>query len=190
MYRFLLIATLFTTPLLAERVGPVEFQFPSAHYEWKELINTDNLPKDEDYDLDAEGEEVLDVSIKTYTHREGDALELFIASSFILNSGAPSVGAPLTDYFPESNDLFEFIGALKELTPSHQLALVHAQETSDGYFIIWECNDGETDLLHGYIRTIKTKDGVAILQYITTALATEQNLLLWTKVLADAKIVD
>jgi hypothetical protein len=197
-------ACLAASPLLSETIGDVEFQFPPSNYEWRLLIDNDcfgNLfVDDEDFDEDEsyedvfegdEGEETdleaLIPKMQFYTHREGDALELFVAMQV-------SIGEDEED----EDDATTLMQAQKEIDkfvnrflPNHQFVLIKLEEKETEGFMEWVFSDGLQDLMHGYTRGFaKTADGkktFTALGYSTTAIRTEHNRMLWTQLLNQAK---
>jgi len=205
LFFFLLAGT-----LVGETIGNLEFDFPPSKYEWKLLLdsNTFDFSDDDDDDdddfsssdyqwgqpVDASGED-LDAespSLKVFTHREGDALEIFVA----LIDTDPEAD----DDDEEEPDTLEEIQAqideaLNEHFPNHRMILISATETDDGGSAEWELSDGTNNLMHGYTRYFEIKKGgdleaLAFLSYLTTAEHSEYNRSLWTNVLNQAHVLD
>jgi len=182
-------------PLAAETIGNVEFQFPPSRYEWKLLLDEQTLNDfvsfvDEDESEPySENEEALEenLNLKIFTHREGDALELFIAMQAV-------------DYdFENDVETLNIIQsevdvALNQFFPNHKF-IVHAySENRDGGFIEWEINDGIQDIMHGYSRGLFVNENgvprVTTLCYFTTARTTEHNRIMWAEMLSQVRFIE
>lgn len=163
------------SPLLALTVRNVEVPLPPSNYEWRQL--TDNttlsnafLPLPDDLPDEENGYQV-------FTHREGDALELFTVAYY-------------TD--TDENDLDtmqEVQGLLKLCFPNHRLIVTAVSE--EGKTAEWEYNDGHLDLMHGFTGIITGEKGRnIILSYSTTAQKGECNRFTWQQVLTQARLID
>lgn len=184
---------LLSLPLAAETIGNVEFQFPPSNFEWKLLADDHNrfcdddgkeeFSIDEDEDFPCENEQIF----KFFTHREGDALELFIATQM------PDT-AEDDDEDDEPDTLFSLQKRLDETLnqyfPNHKLILLNVTNNCDEGFAEWELNDGAQDVMHGYSRAFKKNGSLTVLCYLTTAVRTESNRFLWTQVLDQVKIIE
>ncbi len=170
-------ACLLGSALSAESIGDVEFQFPPSNYEWKLFIDHDfysEFRKDEE-----EFSEESEALVKIFTHREGDALELFVAAQFQNND--------------EEDELDTLMSAQKEIDeslncflPNHHWQLLSFEESKEEGFCEWELNDAFLDLVHGYSRVLQ-KDGITtVLFYLTTAVRTEYNRVIWSNILKQA----
>jgi len=176
MHRFL-IALLAAFPMYSETVGNVEFQLPPSNYEWRVFME--------------------DTPLKIFTHREGDALEIFSAISVPTvepdEEASPENMAGLTPVKQLFNmdgsqaSSFQFVqqslNRLGFLFPNHKLVLLNLEESDDNCLFGWECYDGVQDILHGYVRAFRTTEGIAVLHYITTAPYSETNRVMWTRIL-------
>lgn len=203
---WLCAASLLGGPLMAETVGNIEFEFPPSNYEWRLFADDSTFENsfmdddDDDFDLppdyqwgtslDNDEEDSLDArpNAKIFTHREGDALEIFIAYQD---------NSPDYDEDDELDTLesiqMEIDQGLNQFLPNHQFILRSLVDTQEEGFADWELNDGIQDIMHGYTRIFKINgdEGASrfiILGYLTTALQTEHNRLVWTNVLNQARI--
>lgn len=174
-------ACLLGSGLSAETIGNIEFEFPPSNYEWNVLAD------DQFYsDFFGEGEAPPDneASAKFFTHREGDALEILIASQF------------QGDDDDDDDQMSTLVAIQKELDetlnsffPNHRLvALNYLESDTDGFFE-WELNDGSVDIMHGYCRAFLEGNRYTALSYLTTALMTDHNRAIWTNTLNQAKVV-
>lgn len=178
-------------PLAAETVGNVEFQFPPSNYEWKILF-------DQGFFIDKgivdEDEDRLDTpEMKVFTHREGDALELL----FVLND------REYADDEDDDEEMDTIEIAQKELDeelnqffPNHRLILNYLKDDieNENGFLEWELNDGNIDIVHGFTRAFMSTDdrgvkSLTMISYLTTAVKSEYNRIVWTDVLNQAKIL-
>lgn len=215
------LSSLIMAPLCAETVGNLNFQFPPSNYEWRLLIDntiieatleeafhTDDENSSESNNIEDQEEEIGEkVDFKIFTHREGDALELFIATSIsnkdlsievdqlplseTIFANDPEFADPEESRKPEESSVHFLQRTLDQFfvrLPNHRLIILNIQETKDDCFFAWECNDSNQDILHGYCRCFKTKNGQAILNYITTAQLSEQNSAIWSNVLHQASV--
>lgn len=181
-YAWVFAACLWGAQLPAETIGNVEFQFPPSNYDWKLFMDENffqvHLSPDESVGEGLE-EDCEDCLVKLFTHREGDALELFMALQ-------------LTDEDEDDDDTLlavqkQLDESFNQYFPNHRLSLLQLTEMKGEGFMEWELRDLDCDLLHGYGRGLK-KDGKSTsLFYFTTALRTEHNRALWTQVLNDAR---
>lgn len=193
-------------PLVAETVGNVEFQFPPSNYEWRLFADDSSfennfMDDDEDFDLpsdyqwgtplDDDKEDSLDVrpNVKLFTHREGDALEIFVA----YQDNDPDCDDEEDEVDTLESVQMEIDQELNQLLPNHRLILRSLVDNKEDGFADWELNDGTQDIMHGYTRIFRIKgaDGVErfiMLGYLTTALQTEHNRSVWTNVLNQARI--
>jgi hypothetical protein len=133
--------------LAAELIDGIQIDFPPSNREWTPLIEHEKL--------------------KIYTHREGDALELFALAS------APS----------DEEIEWEREEMIKALFPNHR----HAYKTGELCGLTeWEFHDGKVDLMHGLAREIDEGEKTYLLFYLTTALKSEINTHLWAQILNQA----
>ncbi len=185
-------------PLCAENVGDLQFQFPASQHEWKSLINN-VIVENALRAIDDEVEGLEKVCFKLFTHREGDALEMFTATT-IANQDLVQDAAPLSDAFlteegdstiPEEATVEYMQRTIDQFflqLPNHKVTILDIEKTADNLFYSWELNDGSIDVIHGYSRIFKTEAGQAALNYVTTAPHTESNKALWIQVLSSASI--
>jgi hypothetical protein len=197
--------------LTAEIIGNIEFQFPPSNNEWKILLDDSILEKipsfedidEEDFQLRSDyqwgeplsNEDVEDVLVsqpsrfKTFTHREGDALEFFVAYQDN-NPEWDEEDDKIDSIESAQKNLDEWINAYM---PNHKFVLNSLLDSDDESFGEWELNDGTQDIMHGYTRILKARvngevKSVTLLGYLSTALLTEHNRSLWTNMLNEAKI--
>lgn len=166
-------------PLFSEVVDQVKIDFPPSKNEWKlllELHEKDFLDDDEALEFEEEEETF---HMKSFCHREGDALETFVVV--------------FTEENEEENkaDDAEMEKFLKETMgkyfPNHTVSMRTWEDT----LTEWELNDDSMDLIHGYSRKMELPNGkVALLGYSTTALKSEANRTLWLSVLNQAYCVE
>lgn len=180
-----ILALMVSGPLLAETIGNVEFQFPPSQFEWKLLVDKDtvcNLFKCED-EAEEESDDFECIGFKMFTHREGDALEMFMAMQ-------------IKDDEEDEIQTLESVQRLMNETynrflPNHKFIVQSYQEDERGGFVEMEFNDGVQDVMHAFTRSlvVKTEEGKlqTILSYMTTAQRSEHNRILWTDVLNQAK---
>lgn len=190
---------LLTSPLLAETVGKIDFQLPPSNYEWKALISSNNpvLIKaiEEDGELDTDGTQT-DGSL--FVHREGDALEVFVATDYTVVPDEEDMRNPKVsvakwlfnngDHTKTPQEVVQ--GELNGIGFFFENYKFHVTEitasSDDELFFGWDFCDGQNDLVHGYCRAFRTTGGFAVLHYATTAAETQQNLDTWGKVLTQA----
>lgn len=207
--KYLLIPALWlmSCPLRAETVGNVEFQFPPSQHEWKLLVGQDfffGCCKDEEFDEEefdepdlyteeaVEKPDLNEERIKLFTHREGDALELFFA-----------VQMPLDPDNEEDDEIdtvetvqLQLNECINSFLQNHKFIVNQVIDEKNGGFVEWEFNDGTYDIMHGFsrVRIKKTEQGLAqsftVLSYLTTGCKSEQNRMVWTDVLNQAKFLD
>ncbi|MBI3508908.1 MAG: hypothetical protein HY069_04675 [Chlamydiia bacterium] len=168
--------------LSAENIGPLEVDFPPSQYAWKMLTQLDQNTRFDD-DEDDEDIDPNTVSIiKAYTHREGDALETFLA---LLTKGKEDQETLSLDALKKSFDIDE------KFLPNHDLQLKVIDNNKNNFLIEWEFTDGTVDLMHGYLRTfIQEGDFTYVLVYGTTAMKTDINRFVWANVLRQARIAE
>lgn len=183
-YAWVFAACLWGAQLPAETIGNVEFQFPPSQYEWKLLMDENffkiHLADDE---ILGEGleEDADDYNMKMFTHREGDALEIFLA--FHIGDADEDDGEEDT-LLSAQKDLD---AGFNQFFPNHRMSLIQLTDMNGEGFVEWEFTDQLSDLSHGYGRCMKKEGKTTLLFYSTTALRTEQNKALWTQVLNDAR---
>ena len=196
-------ACLSVSPLLSETIGDVAFQFPPSNYEWRLLFSSDSFgnlfaeeeDEDEDFELYPDtfewGETENDVSLaKLFTHREGDALELFAAMQYVIDNDDIDENEEGLDTLERAQK--EVDQLLHSVLPNHRIVFLNFQDGENEGLIEWALNDGLQNLMHGYSRffTQTEADGqkmVTLLGYLTTAVRTEYNRSLWTQVLSQAQ---
>lgn len=187
-------ACLLASPLLADASGSVEIKFPPSNYEWRLLLDSDSLydsykeyddgedlsEKTEEEDLHVEG------TFKIFTHREGDALELF--STFVVDEPEDDEDEE-TDALEAAQQRID--KALNQFFPNHRFILNMLSDDEESGFAAWEFHDGTQDLLHGFTRsfqhTIGEENKIVVLSYMTTAAKTECSRMVWTEVLNQAR---
>jgi len=176
-----LISLLFGGVLAAETIGNVEFQFPPSIYPWTLLTDT-NAFVDEEDDIFAE--------MKVYTHRAGDALELFVAyASSNEEDDYESQQWLQTLGFLDNPDLAEQLinHLIMPYFPNHQLSIGPVGKTDQGLLFAWGINDGFQPIMHGLSRVFTTNEQQICLNYVTTAAKGFQNSDLWVTVLSEAR---
>lgn len=174
--------------LSAEIIGNVEFQFPPSSYDWV-LFNEYNIgdAESEDKHGDDDSLPIHNLSYKIYTHKAGDALELFTAVWF------PQDEEEEDDDESETAQMVEtFLNEqMSAYFPNHRIKIARFDETKEGGFIEWEINDGVQAILHGLGRFLKVpSSGSALLNYSTTANKSEENGQLWTDTLYQAQVLE
>lgn len=201
---WLCAACLLGGPLAAEAVGNVELQFPPSNYEWRlfaddSILGSSFFDDEDDFDvppdyqwgtpLDDEEEDCdAKPNFKMFTHREGDALEIFVAYS-----SDPDCDEEDDEVETLEIAQMEIDQILSQFLPNHRVILRSVVSDKESGFVDWELNDGMQDIMHGYSRIFKAKrdDGVErliVLGYLTTAIQTEHNRSVWTNVLNQARI--
>lgn len=188
-YLWIYAACLWGMQLSAETVGNIEFQFPPSNYDWKILVDSqfynDALFSREEDDFlgDEDDDEFFEENnhFKFFTHREGDALEILIV-----------LQTPV-DEDDEDEEIDTLFTAQKKIDkwlnrylPNHRLDLLNWEELKENGFVDWELNDGQLDLMHGYVRHFKKDDDTCILFYLTTGLRTEYSRAIWIQTLNNA----
>ena len=174
MLRFIPLFAVFLNPLLGNPLPNPPF--PPSQYEWKELFS------ESFFQIPAFQSEQTP-KYRLFTHREGDALELFLTFQFPLD--------PEDMEEDETETLLTIQQALDEninsLFPNHHLKVLQYEEDRDENSISeWGLFDENTELLHGYARCLSSKDSYTYLFYLTTALPTEENRTLWTQFLNES----
>ncbi len=176
------IACLWGVHLAAETIGDVEFQFPPSNYDWNLFVD-DQFFKE--WPSDDEGDLSLDKTLlKLFTHREGDALELFIA-----------IQSPKEEDDDDEEDEFNSLEATQEFLdtylnlylPNHKLVLSDWNNLAAEGFVSIELRDSQNDLMHGYLRSVEKNYVNTCLLFLTTAIRTESNRALWTQTLLQAR---
>lgn len=212
---FLLLGSL----LSAETFENLTWEFPPSNFEWKLFMDETSIKnmfsaqdtEDQDFaeeiaaDLDesfpsdtpakveitrsTDSASVMDqIHFRMFFHREGDALEIFTVQQ-LLSDG--------DDDEDDEMDTLETAqlainGVFEKFFPNHKIHLLSGTENGKEGFCDWELTDGTQDLMHGYAKGIEHTDGkkITILSYMTTALRTEHNQMLWTNLLNQIKIED
>ncbi|MBU6384050.1 MAG: hypothetical protein KGQ49_05425 [Verrucomicrobia bacterium] len=180
MFKYVTIfaACLLGSQLSADIIGDVEVQFPPSNYEWQVLIDQDYVKDLVPY---CPTEEMGQFQV--LTHREGDAFEIFIA-----------LQAPVDEEEDEEDCESESLACcqqeineqLNRYLPNHQFVLLNLNDSNNEGTLEYALYDRSVDLMHGYARHFQ-KDGTSIfLLYQTTALASEYNKAIWTRVLNEA----
>ncbi len=192
---WLSLACLIGSPLLAETLHKVEFQFPPSNSEWKLLVDID---QDTPFVFQVEeSEEVETVNgveeeettttvknrFKVFTHREGDALELFTVVYVEVDNEGDE---------PENQEMAkkQMEEMLNNFLPNHRFVASQIEGSETDGLAEWAVNDGEQDMFHGYARTIKTSEGCYGLNYLTTAVKSECNRALWLDILNQAFVAE
>ncbi len=185
-------ACLISGSLTAEIVGDVEVQFPPSNYEWRHFGDVPGLTiswDDEEWIDDEEEEEECDAPLLSYfTHREGDALEIFVSTQFETDE-EESEGEE-ENLESAQNEIDQI---LNQFLPNHKFVLNRYVDLgNDEGFMSFEFNDGAQDLIHGYVRAFhdQTEERMAVLIYLTTALKSERSEMVWTEVLNQARFVN
>lgn len=183
-YAWVFAACLLGAQLSAETIGNVEFQFPPSKYEWRLFMDENffqvHLAPDECIGEGME-EDCEDYEVKLFTHREGDAFELFMALQLSDSGEDDDEEETLATAQKELDEAFN------QYFPNHKLSLLQLTDRNDEGFIEWELRDLDCDLLHGYGRGFTKEGKNTSLFYFTTALRTEHNKALWTGILNDAR---
>lgn len=183
-YAWVFAACLLGTQMSAENIGNVEFQFPPSNYEWRLLMDENffqvHLADDEVLGEGLE-EDYEDYKMKIFTHREGDALELFVALEVTTDEEADGEESTLASAQKNLDEVFN------QYFPHHRISLLQLTDMNGEGFAEWELTDSNYELFHCYARGLKKEGKTAALVYFTTALRTEHNKALWTQVLSDAK---
>jgi hypothetical protein len=215
---WLCTACLLGSSLAAETIGNVEFQFPPSNYEWRVLVDDSILenatlfdgddddfyeddeddfvsstdyqwgtPLDDEDDDDFVGEKSR---FKMFTHREGDALEIFVA----YQDNDPMDEDDEDDKLDTLESVQEELNhSINRYLPNHKFIIHSVIDTDEDGFAEWELNDGIQDIMHGFTRVIKTKvDGemksLTVLGYLTTSVRSEYNRSVWTNALNQARV--
>ena len=174
---------LFGGALSAETIGNVEFQFPPSPYSWVLMTDTSTYPMLE------EGDEVP-FAMKMYTHKVGDTLEFFTATTFFDEEGEEDAGDD-SEPFETSRFAQLFINdLLGAYFPNHRITISNLTETRDAGLLEWEMSDGVQLILHGVCRYLRTNQKDVILNYTTTSSKTAQNTALWLDALNEAKCIE
>ncbi|HSX11765.1 MAG TPA: hypothetical protein VLF94_08630 [Chlamydiales bacterium] len=177
-------ASLMASPLLALTIQNVEIPFPPSNYEWKLLADEKTL----DFSF-MMPECDPDNSFKVFTHREGDALEIFIAAVF---NDTDDTDEAEEETLETSQKLID--ETINQYLPNHRLIANKVAEDDNGGFAEWEWNDGDQDVMHGFTRVMESQNEggrkVVVLGYSTTALKSEYNRTLWTDVLNQAHLIE
>lgn len=168
--------------LSAESIGTVEFQFPPSNYDWK--IFMDNMSLQNLFSPYESDEEACEASyLKLFTHREGDSLEIFVAMQ-----------SPNNEDIDDDNEIDTLASAQEELgkslnqyLPNLRFNILDLKDFGDDGFVEYELHDGSIDVMHGYARYFLKESSWTFLLYLSTALQTEHNRILWTQVLNDAR---
>lgn len=163
------LLALIAGPLAAEQFENIEFQFPPSNNEWK-------LWFDKTYETEG-----FDMHTRAYTHREGDALEIFL----ILTS--PTI---LGEEDDDESEIEEILAAMGITFPNHQFITTTLEKSDTSEFEELEWSDGVQDIMHGFARTLIFKPKTVVMSYFTTAAKHEANQFLWTNVLNKAVIID
>lgn len=183
-YAWAFAACLLGTQLSAETIGNVEFQFPPSNYEWKLLFDESffQIALGED-EVIGEGlqEDREDYKMKIFTHREGDALELFVALQVATDEEDDEEETSLASAQKNLDEAFN------QYFPHHRISLIQLTDMNGEGFAEWELIDPNSELFHCYARGLKKEGKTAVLVYFSTALKTEHNRVLWTQVLNDAR---
>lgn len=193
--------------LAAETIGSVEFQFPPSNNEWRIFVDDSIIENsaffddddDEEFEISADYQwgtplddedelESVPSRFKLFTHREGEALEIFIA----YQDNSP-------DWDEEDDEVDTLEAAQKGLDesinkylPNHRMILHSLTDRGEDGLVEWELNDGIQDIMHGFTRIFATKVGgdlesLTILGYLTTSPRSEYNKALWTNALNQAR---
>lgn len=172
---------LLASPLLAETIGDYVIEFPPSNNEWKLLLDQTvfSFIDDEEEGIEAQ-EETDNCLFKAFTHREGDALEVF--STMILSESADE------NEEEEGNETLEMAQKILDdqfgkYFPNHRMVILDLKENDQDRFIEWEWNDGVQDILHGYTRFFQQPENYVFFSYFTTAPKSEYNRLLWIQTL-------
>lgn len=194
--------------LAAETIGSIEFQFPPSNNEWRIFVDDSIIENglfsddddDEDFEISADyqwgtpldDEDDFDYEpsrFKLFTHREGDALELFIAYQDNSPEGDEDDDSEIDTLETIQKELDE---SLNKYLPNHRLIIHSVTDNRTDGFVEWELNDGIQDIMHGYTRFIMKKTGddvgsITMLGYLTTSVRSEYNRALWTNALNQAR---
>ncbi len=174
-----IIACLSVSALTAELIGDVEFQFPPSIQEWTLVANENSFCPLENSQL------------KVYTHEEGNSLEFFVAVHALDNK---TLDLEEEDREPllQIKELVQvFIDEqLKAYLPDHKISLTQLDEENGKISIAWELSNTLRPVLYGLGLAFEEKGHLVVLQYMTTAIKTPENVKSWKQVLDQAKIVD
>lgn len=179
-YLFTLLCLGLAVPGFSETIDNLEFHFPPSHYDWNLLFESEN-PLDEDEEFwddddgfwDDEDDEDFDGKVKVFTHREGDALELFFAMAIDSDEAnlaetdfeLKMMSLTFSKYFSNYNCTFT------------------AHEKEGEFAFNWEISDQQVDLMHGLSRCIKANGKMYALLFFTTAEKSQESDNLWKNVL-------
>lgn len=190
----------------------VEVELPPSNYEWELCVNyTPSIQSDEGKDTypssiqndEDEGDEgIADnlLSLQCFTHREGDALEVFAITALLPIKEEPDSPNPESVNKTENEsvdeffkDLAEAIGQsvadrLRQIFPNHNIQSNFLESNETHELFEWELRDHQSDLMHGYSRLIKTDSSNIVVCYHTTELKTECNRATWLNVLNQATV--
>lgn len=177
------MACLFGSALSAETIGDVDFQFPPSPYNWVLLTDTSTYPP-------LEGGEKIPLHIKMYTHKVGDVLEFFSATT-LFDEEAEEEESEETEQFHTSEFAQLFINdLLGNYFPNHRISITNISEEKDAGFLEWEIDDGVQLIFHGVCRYMRVNQKDYILNYTTMGSKTPQNIALWIDTLNQAKAID
>lgn len=170
------------THLFGETFANVEWEFPPSNFEWRPLVekNLCNTPGFGD-------DEAPFRSFKVFTHREGDALEIFFLCAIDASDDDDELEV-LEECQKEVDGLFNVF------FPNHKMHLISLNDEPREASCEWELGDEKHDLMHGMTRIFKHQANEALkvytlFGYCTTALRTEQNAALWRTTLNQARLL-
>lgn len=161
-------------------------------YKWG-TDDDDDDDYDDEEDFDDEEESFSQFLYKVFTHREGDALEIFVAhQSFDSDDDFDDLDKG--NFYNLETAQEDLNTTINRLFPNHKVILHAIEDHQTGAYVEWELNDGTQDLMHGYTRVIFVNENgvprVTSLSYFTTASATEYNHHVWTNVLNQIRLID
>lgn len=185
---WIMIFCLICSFTFAETIGNVEVAFPPSYNDWVVLFEHHNIDEDN-------GKEQ---QVSILTHREGDALEVFVVLStndsqiYYRNKG---VWEWEEDEYEEEKDTKESIqNEINEMIcqffPNHSYQITTFIDEKDHGFCEWELNDGKVDIMHGVSRHLETEKCMNVFGYFSTSEKTEANTALWHHIINNAKILD
>lgn len=190
-YIWICLAFLWGSPLSAENIGNVHFDFPLSNYKWNLFFDTalwkDFLGKDFFNDLEDADKNKPPPQAKCFLHREGSSLEVFLALQYTLENDE------LDDFDLNSfRQAQEESGALlAKFFPNHNWEIWSPlNPPNNGTVLEWELNDKQWELIHGYSRAIKNGNVVTLLCFSTTVMRWEPYRSVWVDMMNNVKVFD
>jgi len=174
-----IVLCLFSGAIAAETIGNVEFEFPPSPYEWVLFTDTSTYSNPEP------------ITVKMYTHKVGNTLEFFSATTLFDEEGDVDEEDDLDDDaepFPTSEFAQRFINDLfGGYFPNHRISISNLTETNDEGLLEWEMSDGVQMIFHGICRYMRVNQKDVILSYATISPKTAENSAIWIDTLNRAR---